>query len=63
MQMAGTVGVTKFKEKKMNNKKQESKPKTKKKELFFTKKNYFEIKQSIFEKNLQENDFLINFFK
>ena len=47
----------------MNNKKQESKPKAKKKELFFTKKNYFEIKQSIFEKNLQENDFLINFFK
>ena len=45
------------------NKQTEKQEKTKKKELFFTKKNYFEIKQSIFEKNLQENDFLINFFK
>lgn len=32
------------------------------KQLFFTKENYFKIKKSIFEKNTQENDFLVKFF-
>lgn len=31
------------------------------KKLFFTKENYCKLKQKIYEKNQQQNDFLIDF--
>ena len=40
-----------------------NKSKINKNKIFFSKNKYVLIKKSIFNKNLQENDFLVDFFK
>ena len=40
-----------------------NKSKINKNKIFFSKNKYILIKKSIFNKNLQENDFLVDFFK